>query len=347
MISPPCIHTYLLFLLCLCTKAQTTYQYRSVMFYNLENLFDTIDDPATHDEYFTPEGGGQWTKDRYTKKINQLAKLIATFDPFGRSSGADIIGVCEVENRQVLNDLVSAASPKPLQYRFIHTDSPDRRGIDVALLYKPSVFQPLNFQHHPLIIYNREQYRQYTRDQLVVHGFLDDEELYLIINHWPSRRGGQARSETLRLAAARLTSRIIDSINGEQPGARIIVMGDFNDNPDNLSIQSLVKAGIKSKASNHRKLFNAMDQMHKSGLGSLAYRDRWSLFDQIMMSAELMWPKPGYYRFWKAGIYKPEILIQQKGPYRGYPKRTYSAGLYQGGYSDHFPVYVVLIKPKA
>lgn len=320
------------------------YAIRSIFFYNVENLFDTIDDPKTFDDSRTPHGKDKWHAKRYNLKLDHLARVIRSFGPNSAFKGPDLLGLCEVENHSVLNDLIHHPELLDFQYRIIHGDSPDERGMDVALLYKQSAFIPISFQQHRLWLYNEQQEVEYTRNQLVVTGQLDGEEYHMIINHWPSRRGGEARSKPFRLAAARLTNRIIDSIQNRSEDPRIIIMGDFNDNPIDTSINQILKASGIRDSMTPAKLFNPMEKLFKKGIGSLAYRDRWSLFDQILISRNLMINTKGRYYFWQAGVYKPEFLIDARGRYKGYPFRTYAGGQHKGGYSDHFPVYIWLIK---
>ena len=310
----------------------------------MENLFDTKDDPETLDESYMPDGKFQWSHQRYLTKLEHITKVIKGFGPEGGGNGADIVGVCEVENRAVLRDLLSIPIMRDQNYEIIHVDSQDRRGIDVAFIYKSSCFYPINFQNHPLRIYNEDDFREYTRDQLVVQGLLDGEELFFIINHWPSRRGGEIRSKPFRKAAARLTRKLIDSIQKEVSDPKIIIMGDFNDNPLNDSIKITLKTTGNSSDSDQQILFNPMETLFRRGVGSLAYRDRWELFDQIMITSNLLRNNTGQYFYWKAGVYMPEYLLTQTGRFRYYPFRTYAAGKYQGGYSDHLPVYLFLIR---
>ncbi|MEN8790524.1 MAG: endonuclease/exonuclease/phosphatase family protein [Flavobacteriaceae bacterium] len=320
------------------------YAIRSVFFYNVENLFDTINDPKTFDDPRTTQGKDKWNAKRYNTKLDRLARVISSFGPIDSTKGPDLLGLCEVENHAVLDDLVHHPQLLGFQYGIIHGDSPDERGMDVALVYKRSAFIPIAFQEHRLWLFNEEQEVEYTRNQLVVAGQMDEEEYHIIVNHWPSRRGGEARSKPYRIAAAKLTDRILDSIKSLSEDPRIIVMGDFNDNPIDASIKHVLKATGSKDSSTSETLFNPMEKLFRKGIGSLAYRDKWSLFDQIILSGNLTRKSKGRYYFWQAGVYKPDFLIDPRGRYKGYPFRTYAAGKYQGGYSDHFPVYVWLIK---
>ncbi|SHE62617.1 Endonuclease/Exonuclease/phosphatase family protein [Arenibacter palladensis] len=321
-----------------------TYKIRTVAFYNLENLFDTINDPLTLDDDRTPEGKDNWTTERYNQKVYNMSKVLSEIGSPDSKNSPDIIGLCELENRQVIEDLTNHPILREKDYGIIHFDSPDERGIDVALLYKKTVFLPTSFASLRLLLTNENEYRDYTRDQLVVGGILDGEEMHFIVNHWPSRSGGEARSKPYRIAAARLNKKIIDSITKLSPEAKIIGMGDLNDDPIDDSLIKILKTKSTVTDLETRDLYNPMETLYKKGIGSLAYRDRWNLFDQIYFTANIAQESPDQYRFWKAGVYSPSYLIDKKGQYKGYPLRTYAGGNYIGGYSDHFPVYIHLIK---
>lgn len=321
-----------------------TYKIRTVAFYNLENLFDTINDPLTLDDDRTPEGKDNWTKERYNQKVYNMSKVLSEIGSPDSQNSPDIIGLCELENRLVVEDLTNHPILREKDYGIIHFDSPDERGIDVALLYKKTVFLPTSFASLRLLLTNENEYRDYTRDQLVVGGILDGEEMHFIVNHWPSRSGGEARSKPYRIAAARLNKKIIDSITKLSPEAKIIGMGDLNDDPIDDSLKKILKTKGTVTDLETRDLYNPMETLYKKGIGSLAYRDRWNLFDQIYFTSNIAQESPDRYRFWKAGVYSPSYLIDKKGQYKGYPLRTYAGGNYIGGYSDHFPVYIHLIK---
>tara|TARA_R110000796_G_scaffold10530_3_gene34982 strand:- start:145328 stop:146371 length:1044 start_codon:yes stop_codon:yes gene_type:complete len=321
-----------------------TYKIRTVAFYNLENLFDTVNDSLTFDDDRTPNGKDNWTIERYNHKIYNMSKVLSEIGNPDTQTSPDIIGLCELENRQVVEDLINHPHLREKDYGIIHYDSPDERGIDVALLYKKEAFLPTSFVSLRLLLTNENDYRDYTRDQLVVSGILDGEEMHFIVNHWPSRSGGEARSKPNRIEAARLNKRIIDSISVLSPKAKIISMGDLNDDPIDDSLKKILKTKGKIADLENRDLYNPMEILYKKGIGSLAYRDRWNLFDQIYFTANIVQELPDQYRFWKAGVYSPSYLIDKKGQYKGYPLRTYAGGNYIGGYSDHFPVYIHLIK---
>lgn len=326
--------------------AQTSneYQLRTIAFYNLENLFDTENDSLIYDDDRTPEGKDAWTDGRYAHKLAQLSRVISEIGFDMSSAPPDILGVCEAENKKVLEDLINHPYLKKFDYDIVHFDSPDERGIDVALLYRKSAFIPTSFDSRRLLLFKDDGFRDYTRDQLVVEGILDNERIYFIVNHWPSRSGGEARSRPFRLAAAKLNKRIIDSIRRNNSRAKIISMGDFNDDPIDASFKSVLEVKGKKKQLDSMSLFGPMEKLFKKGEGSLAYRDKWNIFDQMYMTSNLVSSAASEYRYWKAGIFTPNYIIDPKGRYKGYPLRTYAGGSYIGGFSDHFPVYVYLVR---
>ncbi|MRI01438.1 endonuclease/exonuclease/phosphatase family protein [Kriegella sp. EG-1] len=332
-----------LFTLLLYSQKEKKYRIRTIAFYNVENLFDTKNDTLIFDDDRTPEGKDNWTINRYNHKLNNIAKVISEIGLDVTKRAPDIIGLSEVENNKVLEDLIHNEYLKSIDYKIIHFDSPDERGIDVALLYKKSAFLPTSFESHRLLLINEDGERNYTRDQLVVGGILDDEQIHFIVNHWPSRSGGEARSKPNRIKAAKLNKRIIDSLQRLDINAKIISMGDLNDDPTDDSLKKILQTHGKTKNLDSSALYNPMEKLYIKGIGSLAYRDKWNLFDQIYFTANLL-ESENKYRFWKAKIFNPNYLVTKKGQYKGYPYRTYAGGSYAGGYSDHFPVYIYLIK---
>lgn len=327
-------------------QEEKEYKIATVAFYNLENLFDTEDDPLTFDDDRTPEGKDNWTLDKYNKKVANMAKVIGDIGKSNSGGPPVLIGLCELENRKVVEDLVNQPELRSFDYGIIQFDSPDRRGIDVALIYQKGVFNPTNYKAVPLYIYeaNDPQKRVYTRDQLVVSGKLDGDTMHFIVNHWPSRRGGEAASSYKRENAAKLNKRIIDSLFSDNPYAKIITMGDLNDDPNDKSVKKILGAKAKKKRVRRKQLYNPMANMFKQGMGTLAYRDNWNLFDQIILSDAFLDDDYNSYRYFKAGIYNPPYLINQSGPYKGYPYRSVAGSNFLGGYSDHFAVFVYLIK---
>ena len=252
-----------------------------------------------------------------------------------------LLGLAEIENREVLELLLQTKPLRSLGYAIAHFDSPDARGIDVALLYQPQHFQ-LDFAKKYRLRLQSEHKQRFrtTRDQLVVSGFLEGAPLTVLVNHWPSRRGGAKRSNPLRMAAARLQAKLIDSLQRLDANPQIISMGDFNDNPNNASIAYLTKPQKLNKHSEREPLFNATEKLFNKGVGSLAHNDQWFLFDQILLSNSFKSREKLFHLGTK--VFNPPFLRTPEGRYKGYPYRTHQKGELLLGYSDHFPVYVVL-----
>lgn len=313
-----------------------------VGFYNLENLFDTVDDPNKRDEDFTPDGSYSWGDEKYKNKLKNMAHVIEDMGKEISPDGMAILGVCEVENRKVLEDLVQEQKIKGRDYQIIHEESPDRRGIDVGLLYQAKYFTPTNFKSYELKFPDNPDY--FTRDQLVVSGTMDEDRINIIVAHWPSRSGGQAKSEPRRIQAAQLGRKIIDSLLAVDPSSKIILMGDLNDDPVNKSVKDYIRAKAKVKKMKDGDMYNTMYDKYKQGDCTLAYRDAWNLFDQLIISEGLTGNDCSSFVFHKSYVYNKPYLRQKEGLYKGYPKRTHAGGKYLNGYSDHFPVYLVLKK---
>ncbi len=321
------------------------FKVHTIAFYNLENLFDTINDPNKFDEASPIMEMKVNVGEIYKKKVHNMARVIADIGSDFTKNTPAVIGVSEIENRDVLEDLVNHPLLLSKDYGIVHFDSPDARGIDVALLYQKSIFQPQNSSKHELKIYDdTTKERIYTRDQLLVSGKFDGESMHFIVNHWPSRRGGEARSRPKRVAAAKLNKHIIDSLQVNNPYAKIFTMGDLNDDPTNASVKDVLKAKRKKKNVDLKGIYNPMEELAKNGLGSNAYRDVWSLFDQILFTQPLLEKDYYSYRFYKAGIFNKHYLTNKKGRYKGYPLRSFADGGFTDGFSDHFPVYIHIIK---
>ncbi len=324
------------------------YKIRTVAFYNLENLFDTINDLSKNDEASPMmEMKGNRSK-VYWDKINKLATVISQIGKDKSNTSPAILGVCEVENRTVLEDLVNSEKLKSKRYGIIHYESPDKRGIDVALLYQQRYFKPTNHESFNPNIY-RDNRKVYTRDQLLVSGYLDDELIHIIVNHWPSRSGGEMKSRPLREKAAYQNTKIIDQIKQKEENPKILVMGDFNDDPTNSSFKKVLKTKGKKEDVIAGDLYNPYESMLKKGFNTLGYRDNINLFDQIMITSPLLENGDNdfsSYKMYKAAIFNKRFLTNKRGRYKGYPFRSFSFGSYTGGYSDHYPVYIYLIKEK-
>lgn len=335
---------------CLAQQNDTTvkqFKIQTVAFYNLENLYDTEDDPTINDEASPMmEMAEGLREDVYQKKMTNMARVIHKIGADKSGTAPTIIGVCEIENRKVLEDLANHELLKDYNYGIEHYDSPDRRGIDVALLYKKSEFIVTNSQSRRLMITSSSTgNRVYTRDQLVVSGELNGDSMSFIVNHWPSRRGGEQRSRPSRVAAAQLNQQIIDSLHVGNAMAKIITMGDLNDDPTNVSVLETLNAQQEQETVRPQMIYNPYIQMLKDGYNTLAYRDVGNIFDQIMMTYPFLKKanQQGYF-YYHAGIFNPSFMTNKSGRYKGYPLRSYDNGNFTNGFSDHFPVYVYLIK---
>lgn len=321
------------------------FKIHTVAFYNLENLFDTINDPNKNDEASPIMEMKADIGEVYKKKVKNMARVIADIGAEDTKNSPVVLGVSEVENRDVLEDVVNDPLLISKDYGIVHYDSPDRRGIDVGLIFQKQFFTPINTSSHELIIYDdSSRERIYTRDQLLVSGKLDGELIHFIVNHWPSRRGGEARSRPKRVAAAKLNKKIIDSLQTIDPYAKIVIMGDLNDDPTNASVKEVLKAERHKEDVGLKGIYNPMEEFFKNGIGSNAYRDSWSLFDQIMVTKPFLEKDYSSFQFYKAGIYNKNYLVNKRGRWKGYPLRSFADGGFTDGFSDHFPAYIYLIK---
>ncbi len=305
----------------------------TIGFYNLENLFDTIDDPDTLDDDFTPNGSKKWTNRRYKKKVYKLAKTISKLGIESTGHAPVLLGVAEVENREVMTDLISAEPLRDITYDYVHYDSPDERGIDTALIYDTTYFKVIASEPITLYLENPNGERDTTRDILYVYGKLNNEDVHVFVNHWPSRRSGDVETEYKRLKAADTIIERMQKIEEKHLNPNYIIMGDFNDEPSSASIQKLM---------NTQSLYNPMEKLHSPLRGSANYRKNWSLFDQIIISHNFFDYKKGTHSYTEADIFDERFLKEWEGKFKGNPYRTYVGTKYLGGYSDHFPVYIQL-----
>ena len=323
-------------------QEQQAYKVGLVGFYNLENLFDTIDDPLKQDEEFLPQGANQWNTEKYLNKLHNMAYAISTIGTDITPDGIAVLGMSEMENRHVLEDLVTQPELKNRNYQVVHYDSPDRRGVDVALIYNPKYFKLTSSKSYRTVVPNDPEF--ITRDQLLVSGLFDGEMMHFIVMHWPSRYGGEKRSMPGRVAAATLCRHIADSILREDQNAKIIMMGDLNDYPDNKSVTEYLRASGDMKDLRNGEFFNPMYELHKKGYGTNYYRDVPAVLDQTIITPGLLPTDYSTYQYKNVKVHNKEFLKQHGGKYNGYPFRTFGSGVWMGGYSDHFPVYVILLK---
>jgi len=326
-------------------QEQRKFKVHTIAFYNVENLFDTINDTQKFDEA-SPIMEMKFNREAtYKKKVKNMSRVISEIGADVSKNSPAIIGIAEVENREVIEDLANDNALYDKDYGIVHFDSPDARGIDVALMYQKALFTPIDVSNHELKIYDdNTRKRVYTRDQLLVSGKLEGDLIHVIVSHWPSRSGGEARSRPKRIAAAKLNKRIIDSLQAIDPYAKIFSMGDFNDDPTNGSLKDILKAEKNKEDVKLKGIYNPMESFFRKGLGSNAYRDAWSLFDQILITKPLLETDYSSFRFYKAGIFNKLYLTNKEGRYKGYPLRSFADGGFTNGFSDHFPVYVHVIK---
>lgn len=320
------------------------YKIAAIGFYNLENLFDTIKNPLINDNDFLPTGSYRYNTTVYVEKQANLARVIADIGAELTPDGMAILGVAEVENRDVLEDLVRQEAIAARNYQIVHYDSPDPRGIDVALLYQEKYFTVTGSKPLPMTAYSENGVPRSTRDILLVSGIFDGDPLHVLVNHWPSRRGGEAATRPLRNAAALICKNVADSITLADPKAKVIIMGDLNDDPVSPSVRQVLNAKGSKKDTPPRGFFNPFLDLYRKGIGTLAYQDSWNLFDQIILSHSLINPKLGGYQFYQARVFNAPYLVQQTGHFKGYPFRSYSGSTYIGGYSDHYPALVYVVK---
>ena len=337
---------FLLPILAICQKGDD-YKVASIGFYNLENLFDTIDSPTTNDADFLPQGRLSWNTEKYISKQFNMAKVISLLAEELTPDGLAMLGVSEVENRKVLEDLVAEPQLKSRNYQIVHFDSPDERGIDVGLLYQAKYFTVLGSCAVPVVLKDPKTGEpDFTRDILYVAGTFDGDPMHIMVGHWPSRRGGESGSAWARAAAATVCKILADSIRTADPNAKIIIMGDLNDDPDNKSVAQVLKAKRNADKIVGMDLYNPMFDIFKSGSGTLAYRDSWNLFDQMIVSQGLVDKKIGGWQLYKAQVFRQPWMFQTDGAFRGYPLRTFVGDIFLNGYSDHLPVFLYLLKKK-
>lgn len=314
----------------------------SILFYNVENLFDVENNSQTDDDEFTPNGDRHWTSSKLNNKLLNISKVILSASGW---NAPDIVALCEIENKDVLERMVKYTPLSSVSYHIIHKESPDHRGIDVAFLYNPNSFYPLVYKHYPLKS-NKDSIIK-TREILYVSGIVNNKDtLHFFVNHWPSRYSGFLETKQERKTAAKLLRQKVDELNQKFRSPKIIILGDFNDQPTDESIADVLRAkGIENGIYNN-ELYNLSLRWQKEELGTLKYQLQWSVFDQIIVSAELLQStnglntKPEY-----ATILKHSFLLEKDEKFGGLkPKRTYIGYSYQNGFSDHLPVLLRLKK---
>lgn len=297
-------------------------------------------------EEFTPSSAKNYNTKIYKQKLENQARVISELGAHYTKTAPAVVGLLEVENRQVIEDLVKQPALAKYDYGIIHYNSYDARGIDVALIYQKRRFTPTKSWKKEVVNFNSEGKRSYTRDILVVTGFLDNEKVAFFMNHWPSRSGGEAASLPKRNAAAAVLKQQMDSIRAMDPSTKLISMGDYNDDPINASLKTHLGAAFSKKdLSEEKPYLNLMYPLFKKGVASLAYQNAPNLFDQIIVSKNLLSDNvTDTFSVYKTEIFAPAYLINKEGSFRGYPFRSWNGDKFTGGYSDHFPAFVILQK---
>ena len=329
------------FLICLTESSFTQGRYNNsknitVVFYNVENLFDTKNDQGSRDAEFTPGGKNKWTEDRYQKKVEDISKVLSSIN---KNELPEIIGLCEIENRKVLDDLVSTKLLADGNYKIEHFESPDYRGIDCALLYRPDEFTIL--KSTPVKVAFADDLNFKTRDILYVKGKTKNkEEFHIFVNHWPSRIGGLEQSEPKRMSVACILKSKIDSVQNGNPNANILVMGDMNDEPSNKSLSEVLSA--KNPEKENGGLVNLMYSVHLNKEGSYFYRGNWNMLDNIIISANLLDNKGLLCKDRQGHVFHEKWMEYEAKNGEISPNRTYGGSTYYGGVSDHFPIYAQL-----
>ena len=311
-----------------------------IAFYNLENLFDTLHDNGKNDYEFLPDGTNKWGKMKYENKLTNMSKVLAELCTDRLPKGAAIIGVSEIENRRVLEDLLKQPALKDRGYQIIHHEGPDRRGVDCAFFYNPRFFQLESSRLVPYI-YPDNDTTYATRGFLLASGKMAGENLHVIVNHWPSR----AAVSFYRELGGTQVRAIKDSILAADPDAKVIIMGDLNDDPKDKSVSDALGAKHKIKDCGNHDLYNPWwDMLYKTGQGTLLYDGKWNLFDQIIFTGNMLGKDRSTLKYYKNEVFLRDYLIQQEGRFKGNPKRTHASGVWLNGYSDHLPAIIYLVK---
>lgn len=308
------------------------------MFYNVENLFDTEDDPLTNDKEFQFLGARHWTYRKLTNKINRIYQVVMAA---GEGKLPAVIGFCEIENRKVLELLLAKTPLEKLGYKIIHKESPDPRGIDVALIYNKNQFLPI--EYNAITVSNPEEPTFKTRDILYAKGLIGSDTLHFFVNHWPSKYGGILESEPNRFFTAKLLRHKVDSLLAENENRKIILMGDFNDNPFDESIAKHLKAKALETPPSKNELYNLAQEKASQGLGSHKFQENWDMIDQMIVSGSLLIPSKLHVDRNSFTIFSDPFLLEKDNTHLGdKPFRTYMGFRYHNGYSDHLPVVIDL-----
>jgi len=326
---------------------KTEYKIAAIGFYNFENLFDTLDTPDKDDIEFLPDGLRRYNSTTYWDKLDKLSEVVSRMGTDLTPDGPAILGCSEIETEIPLHDLVKNPMLANRNYQVIYRDGPDKRGVDVAMLYQPKYFTPEDIHSVSVNICGRDTLKDFfSRDILYVMGKLDGETIHIMVNHWPSRRGGEATTNDLRNHAACVCKTISDSILARDSAAKILIMGDLNDDPNNESVRKVLGAKKDKKKVSTGGYFNPWWSYYSKGLGTTAFNDSWGLFDQILVSEGWLNPAENNFYYYRSRIWNEDFMLTKTGQYKGFPLRTYEGDMYAGGYSDHLPVVLYFIKEK-
>jgi endonuclease/exonuclease/phosphatase family metal-dependent hydrolase len=325
-------------------KGQARYKVLAVGFYNCENFFDPVHDSNKLDQDFTPNGAYHYTEAIYKKKVYNIANVIQKMGTDITPDGPTIVGLAEIENDHVLDDLVNHPAIKYRNYKYVWFYTPDERGISTAMLYNPKYLRILNAEPNRVPLEQLHETRP-TRYVLHVSGILAGDTVHILVNHWPSRSGGEKVSEPRRKLAAGVDRRIIDSLQAINPNSKIMILGDLNDNPTDASVTEVLKAQAEPDNIGATGIYNPWINLYNKGIGTESYQGDWNLIDQIMLSGAFIENKNDKWKFYKNTIFNKDFLKYQTGPNKGLPHRTFTqARTWDDGYSDHFPVLVYLIE---
>lgn len=331
------LFSFVIILCSLWAQSQPSKTVLAVGFYNLENYYDTINDPKVNDDEFTPNGANAYTGDVFKKKVENLVDVISQMGTDKAAGGLALLGVAEIENEDVLKVLCNHPKLKPRNWKTVHFQGPDERGVDCGLLYNPSLFKVISAQSLTVPVDSGDRP---TRDVLYVIGKLGGEVVHVFVNHWPSRRGGEGATREKRKTAARVSKHIIDSLMKINPSTLVVDMGDLNDDPINASITEVLAAKWKIDDVRPGGLYNPWTSFYKRGIGTTAYQDAWGIFDQILFSYGFLKPAKSKLTYIESEIFNKGFMIEKFGQYKNYPKRSYSNGVWNDGYSDHFPTII-------
>ncbi|MBS1584460.1 MAG: hypothetical protein JSS82_02750 [Bacteroidetes bacterium] len=326
-----------------CVAQKKNYHVVAVAFYNCENFFDTKDDPNKNDEEFTPKGAYHYTDEIFQQKAHNLATVLEKLGTELTPDGPAFVGVAEVENSGSLDALISQPEIRDRHYKYVIFYGPDERGINTGFIYNPKYFTVLDAQPYHVNL-GGSGGKETTRDILRVSGLLLGDTVHVLVNHWPSRRGGEAASAPKRAIAAAVDRKIVDSLMHANPESRVFIMGDLNDDPTSPSVVKVLGASGDRNKVEKNGIYNPWVAFYKKGIGTLAWDNSWNLFDQIMFTAPLLKKDDAHWQYYKAEVFNKDFLIQSNGEYKGSPHRSFSGTTWINGYSDHFPTIVYLVR---